>query len=314
MSSRFLGALLCALVCAQAHAQMSEPAADANAVLATQGGQQVTMADIDQAVQEVPIERRDHFIDSPKRIEVLISGLLLQKQLAAQARAAGLDKDPKIVAASGIAQIKLLAVAQSEHFRDTIKVPDLTTLARERYVANREKYIVPAKLEVQDVLITTGARSDAEAKALADKIALEARSDPAQFDALVEKYSGQADKAMTKGVVRDPDNATNGDAFVAAANALAAPGDISAVFKTGDGFHVLKLVAKSPARQQTFDEVREAMLSLLGEEYSRKSIQDYVDGMRNQPMQANAELIASLRTRYAGTATPAAAGVSSGKS
>jgi peptidyl-prolyl cis-trans isomerase C len=272
-------------------------ASDASSVVASQGGANVTLADIDTFAERIPAERRAPFFDSPQRIETLISNLLVHKQLAALARSEGLDKDPAINAPGGLTPDERLAMAETKRFKEALVVPDLDELTREEYVAQPDKYSVPAALDVEQVLISTNSRSEAEAKALADKVEAEARKDPAQFEALVEKYSDDAGKSANHGLVRHAGNVPS-QAFADAAKALAKPGDISPVINTEFGFHVLKLVAKAPAQRKTFDEVRPQILETLKKDYVERAVKNYTDTLRNKPIDANAELVASLRTRY----------------
>lgn len=286
------------LLCAAAvSASSSAAASDASLVVASQGGAKVMLADIDMFAERIPADRRAPFFDSPQRIETLISKLLVQKQLAALARSEGLDKDPSITAPGGLTADERLAIAETKRFKEALVVPDLGELAREEYVAHPENYADPATLDVEQVLISTSSRSVAEAKALADKVEAETRKDPAQFEALVEKYSDDAGKSANHGLVEHAGNVPF-QAFADAATALAKPGDISPVINTEFGFHVLKLVAKAPAQRKTFDEVRPQIMETLKKDYVQRAVTNHTDTLSNKPIDANAELVASLRTRY----------------
>jgi peptidyl-prolyl cis-trans isomerase C len=281
---------------------------DALAVVASQGGQKLTFGDIDESVERVPAADRAHFIDNPRRIEALINNMLLQKQLAAQARSAGLDKDPEIAAATGLEQVELLARAQMKHFKEGIKVPDMAELASEDYIAHKERYNTPAVVDVKAILVSTSSRSEDDAKALAATIADEAKKDPTQFDALIEKYSDDPDKGATHGVVKDAGGAAHAREFAAAANALQNPGDVSPVVKSTTGFNLLQLVSRVPAQKHSFEEVREQIVARLGDEYTQNQQKDYIDGLRNNRIDADPDRVASLRTRYSDAAVaPAAA-------
>lgn len=288
--------LLSALLSCAAHAATGIN--DGDAVVASQGGAKVTFADIDAVVQRVPESERAHFVDSPKRIEGLITNLLLQGQLAAAARAHGLDKDPDVLKAKNGPTDEVLAKAELARFKAEIVEPDFGELAQEEYIAHKDKYSVPAILDVQHVLISSASRSDEEARKLADQVEAQARKDPAQFDALVEKYSDDPSKASDKGLVQHADNERYDRAFTSAAKALTQPGDISPVVKTAFGYHVLKLVAKAPAQQKGFEQVREGILATLRKNYMEKTMKGYIDTLRNKPLDANEERVASLRTRY----------------
>lgn len=272
--------------------------ADPASVIASQGGAHVTLADIDRFAERIPPERRKGFFDSPQRIEALILNLLLQRQQAALARAAGLDKDPAFDVPSNLTLDERLARAETQHFRETLKVPDLEQLARERYLADPAAYSVPATLDVEQVLVSTEGRGEAAARERAGQVAAEARKDPAQFAALVEKYSDDSGKATSHGLVTGA-GAHPDPAFAKAAEALRKPGDISPVVQTSDGFRVLKLVAREPARKKPFDEVRTQISESLTSDYVKRMVQEHVDTLRNQPIDANPDLVASLRERYA---------------
>ncbi|MBS0485915.1 MAG: hypothetical protein JSS13_01105, partial [Proteobacteria bacterium] len=99
-------------------------------VVAEQNGVQVTLQDIDAFAARIPEKDRGGFFDSPKRIESTILGLLLKKQLTAQARAEKLDADPLVQRRVALSTEEALAAVQLEHYKDSLKQPDFSELAR----------------------------------------------------------------------------------------------------------------------------------------------------------------------------------------
>jgi len=273
-------------------------APDAATVLARQAGATVTMGDVDAFSERIPPDRRAPFFNSQQRIAMTINTILLQKQLAAIAREQGLDKS-----APAPLSDQELAAAEVEHFKANLKVPDLGELARERYIAHPEKYDVAETLDVQHILVTTTTRSDADAKTLATTVETEARKNPSDFDALVEKYSDDPDKSKSHGLVKNA-GSHRVKGFAEAAQALAKPGDISPVVETTVGYQVLKLIAKEPKRRKSFDEVRESMMATMQQEFVARAVQNQADQLRNQPLDVNADLADSLLKRY--SVTPSA--------
>jgi len=297
---------------------------DGAVVVASQGGQSVTYLDIDQIVDKVPQADRAHFIDSPKRIKSLIENLLLQKQLAAGAVKAGLDKTPEIAAATGPDKTKLLADAQITHFRESLTVPDLSALAQEEYIAHKEKYVAAENVEVQQVFVSVASRSSADAKALAEQVEAEAKSGKTEFDALVAQYSDEPAKAQTLGIIKSADKRAVNPDLAKAIGDLVVPGTLSPPIETTGGYYVLKLLARTPQRQLSFDEARDQIISSLKSEYVKKQVADYVDGLRNNTLDADPDKIEALRTRYGSvpvapptskpaSATPAAASTKADK-
>ena len=67
-----------------------------NSVLAKQGAATVEAIDVDAHLASMPMGDRAGYIDSPKRIEQLLSHLLMRRNMAIEARELGLDKDPII--------------------------------------------------------------------------------------------------------------------------------------------------------------------------------------------------------------------------
>ena len=164
-------------------------------------------------------------------------------------------------------------------------------------------HVVPGKLTVRHVLISTRSRSEADARTLAHTVEQEAKAHPDRFDALIEKYSDDPAKATSHGVLEQVgEKGKYVAAFVRAAKALAKPGDISPVVGTPFALHVIQLVERTPDRQQSFDEVKDDILKRLASRFVDKAVREHADALRNLPMNADPALVASLRTRYGAVA------------
>lgn len=299
-SFRWFAAVCClvAAMTANAAPPAATPTTDPNAVIARQADATVTFADVDAFAQRMAPKERPVFFNNPKRLEMLITNLLLQKQLAAEAEKAGLEKDPLVKAQIELATDDVLAKARMEKLRADVKVPDFNTLAREEYIAHKEKYVTPGKFEVRQIQISTKSRTDEEAKAIADTVEKEAKAHPDQFEALVEKYSDDPNKDVRHGLITDARTTRYPPAFLQAANALKVPGEISPVVKTKDGYQVLQLVARTSDVQQSFNDVRASIIERLSSEFIEKKVAAHTDELRNQKIDANADLVASLRDRF----------------
>jgi len=288
-------------------------------VVATQGSATVTMADIDAFADRIPEAKRPGFFSSPQRIETMLTGLLLQRQLADEARKLGIDKDPALTKDGKASDDEALAAARIERFKTDLALPDFGKLAQEEYIAHKETYGIPADLTVQNVLVKIKDRGDgktpmdrteqiAAAKAIADKVATEATAHPDRFDALIDTYSEDPDKATGKGRVEDAGSATKyAKEFAAASRALKNVGDVSPATRTTYGFHVIKLLDRKPAQQHAFAEVKDEIVARLRTEYVEKQVRLHTDTLRNLPIDANEQAVASLRARYGASAEPPAA-------
>jgi len=284
-------------------------------VVARQGGVEVTLDDLDAAAHRIPEKDRAGFFDSPKRIENVIMSMLLQRQLAAEARAAKLDQDADVQRQIQLATDDTLARVALEHHRANLKLPDFEPIAREYYASHKDEFIVPGAIKVQHVLVSIKERSTNEAKARIGEVEAAARAHPEQFDALVEKYSDDPSKDKNGGVIDNGGSSRMAAAFSAAAKALKTPGEISPVVHTEFGFHVLKLIERKPDTQRSFADVHDELIRKLRSNYIDTQMTQYSGEMRGKELQANPDLVASLRTRYmpAGTLMPAEAEPAAGE-
>jgi peptidyl-prolyl cis-trans isomerase C len=280
-------------------------------VVAAQEGVEVTLQDVDAEAANIPESDRAGFFDNPKRIESTILNILQKKQLAAQARAQHLDRDAVVKTQIDLAVTTALARAAAEHYRQQIKLPDFDQLAKEYYAGHKDEFVKKGDVVVEHVLIGTKDKShtDSEAKELADKVEAEAKAHPDRFENLVEKYSNDPSKSTNHGRIENASSAQMVKRFGEAADALHTPGEISPVVKTEFGYHVLKLIERSPDETLPFDTVRQGIVSRMKKNFIDDRMTQYTNEFRGKPLQANPDLVASLRTRYApeGYVSPAEA-------
>ncbi len=270
-------------------------------VVAAQGNVEVTLQDVDAEASNIPDKDRPGFFDSPKRIESTIMSILQKKELAAEARAQHLDRDPAVKAQIEAAVTVALAKAQVDHYRKSLKLPDFDMLAKEYYAAHKDEFVDKGRVDVEHVLVATrdNARSDADAKALISKIETEAKAHPDRFQDLVAKYSDDPSKAKNNGRIANATSSKMAAQFAEAAGRLQTPGEISPVVKTEFGYHVLKLIERTPDTQVSFEQSHDRLVARLKATYIDQQMTQYTNEFRGRPLQANPDIVASLRTRYA---------------
>jgi peptidyl-prolyl cis-trans isomerase C len=86
--------------------------------------------------------------------------------------------------------------------------------------------------------------------------------------------------------------------FAQAAAALKTPGELSPITKTEFGYHILQLVERKPDSQRSFEDVSGSIVEKLRKDYITRQIADHVSVLQNKPLDANPDLVASLRTRF----------------
>lgn len=271
---------------------------DGDTLVVSQGTARVTLADVDAYVHRIPESDRAGFMVKPERIETMLRNMLLDKQLADEARKLGLDNDPVVQRQIALAVENALSRARMEAFRASLKAPDFSELAQEDYLANKIKYTIPKRYDVKHILFDIKSRTPEQAESLANDTAAKLAADPTQFDRLVEELSDDPSKKDNHGLI---ENAAS-DSFVAPFRETAARlekiGDISPPVRTVFGYHILKLVKTEPEQLQPFERVRESILSRLQAEWMEAQIRQKLDGLRNEKMEPQPEVLATLRERY----------------
>lgn len=280
---------------------------DADTVIVKRGGVAITMADVDAMVGQLPSNIRAGFMDRPEKIEQMLDGMLLARQIAAEAKQQGLDKGAEFENRMRLSQDNVLMRMRMDDYLENLKRPDFTLIAKERYEADDgTKYGIPANRDVSHILISTKNRSEDAAKSLAEE--LRSRLDAGEsFDELARIYSDDR-----------PGNVSEGDLtaaeywrlkrvlpgkmvpeFEQAAWALAEPGDISGVVKTQFGFHIIRLDGINPAEKKPFEDVGPRIAGEIHQKWLEQRRLQYMTGFKAQPLEADPEVIASLRSRYA---------------
>jgi peptidyl-prolyl cis-trans isomerase C len=267
-------------------------------MIARQGGAMVSLQDIDAYAQKIPEKDRAGFFDSPQRIQGVIMNMLLQRQLAAEARAAKLEQNPDVQIQIQQAVDDALARVAVQHFREGLKLPDFTQLAQEYFATHKDEFLVHGAIAVKHVLVSTKERSDADAMARIGEVEATAKAHPEQFDALVEKYSDDPSKTDNHGLIQDGGSANMAAPFAQAANALKKVGEVSPITKTEYGYHVLILVGRKPDNQMTYAEVSDRLIKRLRNDFVERQTTDHTNQLRNNVLDANPDLVASLRTRF----------------
>jgi peptidyl-prolyl cis-trans isomerase C len=266
-------------------------------VVVSGGGQSVSLEDVDARVARIPAQDRGTFMDSPRRIEELLRQLLTHKQLAARAREAGLDQGEDFEAEVRVAVNEILARRYLEHIERTTPRPDFEKAARERYLADASLGTIPENREVSHILVSTQGRSEAEALAKARQLRAQLLADPSRFEALAESESDDPSAKQNRGRL-GPLRPEFVEEFNEAARRLAKVGDISEPVRTSFGFHLIRLDRLDPPRRQSFEEARPALVMRLEQEWLQSLRRRVLDEVQGQPIEADPDLVASLRWRY----------------
>ena len=267
-----------------------------DAVVAERGGARLTVGNMRTKLRaSLPPEARREFFADGAKVAKLIDDLLAAQQLAAVARAEGLDKSPEIAAEIEDMVVDFLARRQIAHHMEGLEQPDYEILARERYLANKSKYTIQAARNVRHILIFAEDRSDEEAVAIARE-AREALLSGDDFQDVFEKYSEDPAREFM-GLVSDVQKQGRYDpVFTEAVYALKKIGDISPPVRTPFGYHVIRLDSDVPESLRSFEEVKQEIVEEIQIQQRSAARQAYIEKFTSQPLEFNDEVMQKLPT------------------
>lgn len=259
------------MACLALSAQAAQPLAQGNVPGA--GQVLITGADLQADLQRVPPEVRPQMLAQPEVMQRLVTNLYTRRALAERAQVQGLDKQPEIAAALALARDKVLSDALLAQVVDKGNTPPddkALALAKTMYQAKPDDYQRPEQVRVRHILIAPTKDKDdaAAAKEAADLLAkIKAGGD---FAALAKEYSADPGSAEKGGDLGFFAHGRMVPEFDEVAFVLKNPGDLSGVVKTKFGYHILQLEGRKPAGQQSFDEVKDALLAKVKQSEMQK--------------------------------------------
>ena len=285
-------------------------AADDSPALVESSRARLTLADYESEMAKVPAPARLQFASSRARLAQLLNGLYLNRAIANDARATGLDRDPNIARQIELTVDKLLAEARREKLdRDSAAAFDANQekflpRAREIYLMNAEKYGTPEKIRASHLLVKVGDTGDDAAKARAEELRARVVAGAALAD-VAREYSDDASGKRNGGdlgffAAKDVD-----PAFAEAAFALRTPGELSPVTKSAFGYHVIQFRERRPAVQRPFAAVEKEILAELRKTFIESERSAYETALLTNPApKANEALIEKIHATARATAPP----------
>ena len=271
-------------------------------VLVSRSDMTLTASDYEAALSVIPPEKRKQMDPTLKQVMIFLENVMVFRKLAQEGRELGLDKDLVTQKEMQQAADRALALRRLALFESSLKLPDFTAAAKERYETKKSEYQIAEAVHAEHILVKTEGRSDEEAQRRAEEVRAKASAAGADFKALVKEYSDDPSSKSNQGNLGFFEKAVSGKPggmvkpFEDAAFALKTPGDISPLVKTQFGYHVIRLVAQRPARQKSFDEVKEGLIRELREKFINDAKAIHLSQIKNdKSIVINEAAIGALR-------------------
>lgn len=290
--------VLSASLAVPAHADAPAAVSATGAKIASQGKAVVYEIDVDAHMRITPPQDRAAFINSPKRIQQMLSHMMLRRNLAIEARENGLDQDPVTQREFELAIEGILMRRRLDQIRETLEIPDLEPIARERYLVDKEKFRRPETVTIVHVLLDTKKRTADEAVTQLKAWRAEVSSGKSTLEEIAKLNSDDPGVGANSGVYADAAIDTFVPEFAAAVAGLKNPGDLSEPVQTEFGYHLIQLKARKPSYVPAYDEVKEQVLAQAREKFITDAQRAHVERLQSLPVDASEDSVAPLRTRY----------------
>ncbi len=275
-----------ALIAGVAASGAEEPARElANPVLWDEQHQMgVSVAEFRQMLQTIPEPQRYTYQDDVRLGDKLVRLIYQQKRMAAEAERLKLAEQPNVRARLAVLQRQMLGGALVEHFQNGLEPPNFEALAREHYLTHRDQYRTPEQLSLAQIWLKTPCDCERPGKkALIETVQAKLKAGES-FEALAKQYS--EDKATGDLGGRLPLRIGRGDTdppIDAAVFALDAPGAVSGIVETPQGFYLFKLLERHAAVDRDFDAAKTEIIAQVKQQYIAAQVADYMARFEASP-------------------------------
>ena len=268
-------------------------------ILAERGKGVVTQDEFTARTDKIPANVRKGVLRDRNRVGELLQSLLINSQLAADAREAGFDKQEVVLNRMKLAANKELAEAWLAHYVEQNSTADFEALAYEYYLLNQKIIMTQPKIDVSHILISTKERPDADAKMLAETIHLQLMNNPLVFDEFIIEYSEDPSVASNNGKFLNVKKGDMVKPFEVRAFALK-PGDISEPVKSEYGYHIIRLDAYNKPKKLAFEEVKDRLIEIERKKHIDRVKDDYLRGLSSLEMKMTEDQLREMVRREFG--------------
>ena len=220
-------------------------------------GAQVTQQEIQQDLGTVNESMRSQ-LAKPEALKNTVSNIYVRRVLSQEALKAGLEKNPLVISAIERARERILSDAMLEKIDQGNQptLQDIEAWARSVYNANPKRFETPEQVEARHILIRTG---EPDARAKVEEIRKQILNG-VDFDELAKSRSQDPGSASKGGSLGAFGRGRMIKPFEDMVFGMTKPGEISPVFESPFGFHVIKLDRRIPAGVKMFAEVKDQLM------------------------------------------------------
>ena len=233
---------------------------------------EVTRAELENSVKYWPEKSRESAVDNEGARYQLLNQFMLNRKIAEEMKNITEESDPEFYWQREFAIRNLQNKLYLNRFREKLKVPDMTALAKEKLLVNREKYTaLPEQRKASHILIKciAGECERKEKRPLAEKV-LKQLKEGANFEEMVKKYSEDPGSVARNGRVKNwmfLGESRMDPYFVEGVYSIGKKGGYSDLVETQFGFHIIRLDDIKPVSYKADELVLPSIITTLEKQY-----------------------------------------------
>ncbi len=251
-------------------------------VIATVGSSTITTGDVEEILNRMPPFQRRRFADDKGKKE-LLDNLVNEELFYQEALRRGLDRDAEFT--SRLEQFRrgiLANMVKKTLYEQEIKVTEEEI--KKYYEDNKDKFMTPETVKVRLILIKVAQEASnedvAKAKAKAEEVLKKLRSG-GNWDKLCEQYSEDRGTNKRGGLLTKVRRGVRGEEFDNVAFTIEL-NKVSDVFRTRQGFNIIKVEEKTAAELRDFESVRGTIERQLKQQKLKSRMDESIEAMRKK--------------------------------
>lgn len=265
-------------------------------VMARKGDAELTFLETHALLEGIPDRRTADFLESPDRFTQFLSSTLVTRAMSNNALQAGLLTESQVAARVYVVAMEELARIDQEKYVEDRVLDDYTQQARERFLANRDRFTKPATATFDQILLISGHDSGGGSVEQRVKTIYREFQEGRTFQALVKEYSEDPSASKNMGRFTEVRLSRLEPDF---GNGIreAEQGELVTI-KSSYGTHVVLVHRFIPERQAEFADVEQRLKTQAREEHEQRILQSYADELAEQKLEIEDGGVEQLLRQY----------------
>lgn len=274
-------------------------AAEKQEIMVSEG---VSVPILQQDLQTLRTKDLERMMDHPEKRIGYLKKLYANERLEKLIVEKGLNQSQPLLASLKRERIRLLTDALVMEEFNKIKL-DMEALAKERYMAEPDKYKIRKKVKIALILIQKKEGEEEKSKSEIMEIMAKLKKEPDNhelFHDLAKQYSDdrEAKRGGRKGKwLIAPVNLKTSPPLIQSTYALQNTGDLSDIIETDQGFIIVKLMAVTPEAKMPFKEAKDGIVRNIQSELFAAKMAEVIGTLKaREDLDINDDLVKKMVT------------------